>query len=113
MDAVIKKNVERSCEELISLFNTTFNIKKAQLITDMHLEVNCFKHGFSPELDSIEKEHKKSIKGLKEIQKELCGMLEKLERKNPKHPYVKINITEKVNGIIIVCGKLFITIRRN
>ena len=59
------------------------------------MEVNCFKRGFSPELDSIEKEHKKSIKGLKEIQKELCGMLEKLEKKKPKHPYVKINITEK------------------
>ena len=95
INGIIKKNVEISCKELITLFNTTFNIKKAQLITDMHLEVNCFKRGFSPELDSIEREHKKSIKGLKEIQKELCGMLEKLERKKPKHPYVKINITEK------------------
>ena len=91
----IDGDVERSCNILIELFETTFDIEKAKQITDLHLEHNCFKTGFSPELDKIEHEYKGSIEELKKIQMELCQMLEKLEKKKPKNPFVKINITEK------------------
>ena len=95
LDGYIKSDVERKCNELITLFETTFDIEKAQTITDLHLEINCFRHGFSRELDDIERKHEASINGLKSIQLKLCGILEKIERKKPKNPYVKINITEK------------------
>ena len=91
----INNDIERKCNELITLFETTFDIEKAQTITDLHLEMNCFRQGFSRELDDIEKKHKMSIDGLKSIQSKLCSILEKIERKKPKNPYVKINITEK------------------
>jgi len=91
----IDGDVERSCNVLIKLFEKTFDINKAEQITDLHLEHNCFKAGFSPELDKIEGEYERSVTGLKKIQSRLCQKLEKLEKKKPKNPFVKINITEK------------------
>ena len=91
----INEDIERSCQELITLLETTLDIEKAQLIPDLHLAVNCFKAGFSVELDTIERNHKEAITGLQTTQRQLCTILEKLERKKPKAPYVKINVTEK------------------
>ena len=91
----IDGNVERSCAALITLLEKTFDIDKASQITSLHLENNCFKTGFSPELDTIEGEYERSVEGLQKIQSQLCHKLEKLEKKTPKNPFVKINITEK------------------
>lgn len=95
IDEYIKKNVERNGNAIIQLFENTLDIEKAQNIRDIHLEMNCFKSGFSPELDVIEQDHVNAVDGLKKIQQSLCSILEKIEKKKPKNPYVKINITER------------------
>ena len=91
----IPENIERNCRDLLTLFGQTFNMKKAEQINDIHLETNCFKKGYSTELDAIERKYRNSIKELKNIQTTLCGILKGVEKKKPKAPYVKINITEK------------------
>ena len=91
----IPECVEKNCKLLIDLFERTFDIEKAQDITDIHPEINCFKKGFSPYLDTIEVEHNKAIDGLKKVQQSLCNILMKKEKKKSKKPPVKINITEK------------------
>jgi len=91
----IPEDIERNCCDLIDLFEKTFDMEKAQKITDLHFDMNCFKTGFSLDLDNIERKYKTSIDGLCKIQMDLCGILERVERKKPKTPYVKINITEK------------------
>ena len=91
----IPEDIERNCRELVDLFEQTFDADKALQITTIHLETNCFKAGYSSELDEIERKYCRSIEELQKIQTSLCTVLERVERKKPKAPYVKINITEK------------------
>ena len=96
MDYLERNNSGSPLKDITSLkklFKKTFNINIAA--TTHETNINCFKRGYSKEIDNCEKKYLDACDELNVIQNLLHNVIAKKESRAKVKPTVKINITEK------------------
>ena len=91
----IAEDLEESGNALINFFNETFDLSIAETINTLPLAENCFKRGYSEEVDQSDQQYSESKDKIGAIRGYLNNVLAKAEKRKSKTSYVTINITEK------------------
>ena len=91
----IDNNIVGKCKHINTFLNRFIQFGKAKYITKNDYSENLFKKNVFPHLDKIHMEYVENDQKIKAIQRFLCSLVEKKEKKKIKSQFVKVKNTAK------------------